>query len=295
MINNTKKTGILDLIFLIAVAAAACGPKALCDPIQAKHVQGTVHAYLAMHSEDGKVVAVGDLFQVVRGDRVNAHVIFHFKDGSIDDETSVFTQRGNLHLISDHHIQKGPFFAHPMDMSIDVASGQVTVRSQGKDGKDDVKTDHMNLPPDLANGIIIPVIENLPTNGTEGKNAGNKSNGATQAETDVSMIVATPKPRLIKLAISRVGEDNFSLLGFERKDVHYQIKFELGGVAGKVAPLVGKQPPDVQVWIEGGPMPTLVREQGPLAEGSAIVSIQVTGPELPGAGSQSRQNAAQGN
>jgi hypothetical protein len=244
-----------------------------------------------MHSEEGKVVAVGDLFQVVRGDRVNSHVVFHFKDGSIDDETSVFSQRGTFHLISDHHIQKGPFFAHPMDMTIDVASGQVTVRTAGKDGKDDVKSDHMTLPPDLANGIIIPVIENLPANSTDGK----KSDGASQTETDVSMIVATPKPRLIKLAISRVGEDNFSLAGFERKDVHYQIKFELGGVAGKVAPLVGKQPPDVQVWIEGGAMPTLVREQGPLAEGSAIVSIQVTGPELPGASSHSKADSAQGN
>jgi hypothetical protein len=217
--------------------------------------------------------------------------VFHFKDGSLDDETSVFSQRGTFHLISDHHIQKGPFFSHPMDMTIDVASGQVTVRSAGKDGKDDVKTDHMNLPPDLANGIIIPVIENLPTNAP----GGNKSDGRSQPETDVSMVVATPKPRLVKLAISRVGEDNFLLAGFERKDVHYQIKFELGGVAGKVAPLVGKQPPDVQVWIEGGAMPTLVREEGPLAEGSAIVSIQITGPELPGAGSPSRADSSQGN
>jgi len=288
---NTNRNAFLSFVFLIAFAAFAAGLDAHCDPVQVRHAQGTLHGYLAMHSEDGQVVAAGDLFQVVRGDRVTSHVVFHFKDGSLDDETSVFSQRGTFHLISDHHIQKGPFFSHPMDMTIDVASGQVTVRSAGKDGKDDVKTDHMNLPPDLANGIIIPVIENLPTNAP----GGNKSDGRSQPETDVSMVVATPKPRLVKLAISRVGEDNFLLAGFERKDVHYQIKFELGGVAGKGAPLVGKQPPDVQVWIEGGAMPTLVREEGPLAEGSAIVSIQITGPELPGAGSPSRADSSQGN
>jgi hypothetical protein len=35
------------------------------------------------------VLAVGDLFEVVRGDRVTSRLIFRFKDGSVDDETTV--------------------------------------------------------------------------------------------------------------------------------------------------------------------------------------------------------------
>jgi hypothetical protein len=94
------------------------------------------------------VVAVGDLFQVVRGDRVTARLLFRFKDGSVDDETTVFSQRGNFQLVTDHHIQKGPSFPQPMDLSIDVPSGQVTVRSTGKDGKEEVRSEHLDLPPD---------------------------------------------------------------------------------------------------------------------------------------------------
>jgi hypothetical protein len=98
---------------------------------------------------------VGDLFQVVRGDQVTSRLLFRFKDGSVDDETAVFSQRGDFQLITDHHIQKGPSFPHPMDLSIDVRSGQVTVRSPGKDGKEEVKSEHLDLTPDLVNGLIL--------------------------------------------------------------------------------------------------------------------------------------------
>jgi hypothetical protein len=33
--------------------------------------------------------------------------------------------------------------------------------------------------------------------------------------------------------------------------MRYEIKIELGGVPGVVAPLIGKQPPKVQIWIAG--------------------------------------------
>lgn len=99
------------------------------------------------------------------------------------------------------------------------------------------------------------------------------------------MVVATPKPRLVKLAISPRGEEPFSLVGSPRKAMRYEIKIELGGVAGVVAPLIGKQPPKVQNWIAGGQAPTFVREEGPRYEGGPIWSIQLAtrlvGPTTP--------------
>jgi hypothetical protein len=252
--------------FLATVLVSAFQSEMLGAPVAARHLEGTIHGYLALHSKEGQVLAVGDVVQVVRGDRVTSHVLFRFKDGSIDDETAVFTQRGNFQLISDHHIQKGPFFPHPMDLSIDVRSGQVTVRSTGKDGKETVTTDHMDLPSDLYNGLIIPIAKNLKPD---------------VPETKVSMVVAVPKPRLVKLAISPRGEQAFSLAGFERKALAYEIKIELGGVAGVVAPLIGKQPPDIQIWIEGGQVPAFVREEGPVFEGSPILSIELARPVWP--------------
>ncbi|MGA7462873.1 MAG: hypothetical protein WBW69_21735, partial [Candidatus Korobacteraceae bacterium] len=79
-----------------------------------RSVQGTLHAFLEVRSEDGQVIASGDTFQVMQGNRVKLRTLFQFKDGSIDDETTVFSQRRTFQLISDHRIQKGPFFPHPM-------------------------------------------------------------------------------------------------------------------------------------------------------------------------------------
>ena len=60
-----------------------------------------------------------------------------------------------------------------------------------------------------------------------------------------------------------------------------EIKFELGGVAGLVAPLIGKQPPEIQIWILGGEVPAFVREEGPRYYGGPILSIQLAAPVWP--------------
>ena len=48
--------------------------------------------------------------EIVRGDRVNTHLTFHFKDGSLDEETTVYTSAGVFRLISDHTLQRAPTF-----------------------------------------------------------------------------------------------------------------------------------------------------------------------------------------
>ena len=144
----------LQVCSLILLLAWVLQPIANADSAPVRSVQGTIHAFLEVRSEDGQVVASGDTFQVVEGNRIKARTLLQFKDGSIDDETTVFSQRHTLQLISDHRIQKGPFFPHPMDVLIDVPTGKVTVRSTGKDGKEEVKTDHLDLPRDLANGMV---------------------------------------------------------------------------------------------------------------------------------------------
>ncbi len=251
---------------LTAALVCALQPGVPEEPIPVRHVEGTMHGFLALRTREGRVLAVGDLVQVVRGDVVTSRLLFRFKDGSVDDETTVFSQRAHFQLITDHHIQKGPSFPQPMDLSIDVRSGQVTVRSTGKDGKEEVKNEHMDLPSDLVNGLILSIAKNIRPDAPE---------------TKASMLVATPKPRLIKLAISPAGEVPFSLVGSSRKAMHYQVKIELGGIAGMVAPLIGKQPPNIQIWIIGGEAPAFVREEGPLYEGGPIWTIQLTSPVWP--------------
>ncbi|WP_353064618.1 hypothetical protein RBB77_02480 [Tunturibacter psychrotolerans] len=256
----------LLLAWMLQTAAQA-------DPVPARTVAGTIHGFLELRSEDGQVVASGDSVQTVRGNRVTSRTIFRFKDGSTDDETTVSTQRHTIQLISDHHIQKGPSFPHPMDMMVDVQTGQVTVRTTGKDGKEEVKTDHLDVPADLSNGLVPVVLQNLTS---------------TSPVTTLTMVVATPKPRLVKLLISNVGDDKCFVAGASRKAIHYDIKIDLGGVAGVVAPIIGKAPPNIQIWTIGGEATTFAREVGPLYAEGPLMTIQLASPTWPDAAKSAR-------
>jgi hypothetical protein len=241
-------------------------PRAQADAMPVRYVQGSFHGFLELRSEGGGVVASGDSLQYVHGDRITAETIFHFKDGSIDDETTVYTQHRTFHLISDRHVQKGPSFPHPMDVLIDTATGNVTVRSTDKEGKEEVKTDHMTLPPDLANGLIPVVVQNMK---------------AADEGTTVEMLVMAPKPRVVKLVITNVGEESCSIVDVATKATHYEIKIVLGGAIGLIAPLVGKAPPNIQVWVIRGKAPTFAREVGPMYAEGPMMTIQLASPVWP--------------
>ena len=238
----------------------------LAAPVAVRHMEGLVHGFLTLSTLDGKTVAVGDLSQVAHGERVTNHLVFHFHDGSLRDETAIFSQRRNFRLLSYHLVQKGPAFQHPMEVSIDGSTGQVTIRSTDDDGKEKVATDRLDLPPDLANGMVLTLLKNIRSDALE---------------TKVSMVAATPKPRLVKLAITPKGEESFSVGGASRKATHYVVKAEIGGAAGLVAPLLGKQPPDIHVWILGGEAPAFVKSEGPLYFGGPIWRIELVSPVWP--------------
>jgi hypothetical protein len=230
------------------------------------HRQGEIHGFLVLRNLDGEAIAEGDLAQVTRGDRVTAHLVFHFKDGSVNDETTVFTQRGTFRLISDHLVQKGPAFKRPMDLVINGSTGQATVRYTDDDGQEKVVTELLKLPPDVANGVLFPVLTNIKPD---------------VPKTTVSLVVATPKPRIVKLVILPESEDPFSTVGFSHKATRYVVKVDIGGAAGVVAPLIGKQPPDTHVWIVEGEAPVVIKSEGPMFDGGPVWRTELTNPVFP--------------
>ncbi len=88
-IRCRQSAAVLVFAFSILVGA---------EPIAARHPEGTLHGFLALTTDQGQVLADGDVVEIVRGDRVTSHVTFHFKDGSLDEETTVYTQRGVFRL-----------------------------------------------------------------------------------------------------------------------------------------------------------------------------------------------------
>lgn len=245
------------------------------QPITVKHLEGLVHGFLVVRTLEGEILANGELIQGNRGDRVSSQLIFRFKDGSMQEETTVFWQRHNFRLLSDHLVQKGPAFKHPLDLSINGVTGDVEIHSQDDQGKESVLKKRIELPADLANGMVPMLIKNL---------------ASSTAPATLSLLVATPKPRVVQLEITPQGEDTFSVGETSRKVTHYTVKVQIGGVAGVVAPLVGKQPPDTQIWIMGGEAPTMVKTEGPLSEGGPILRIELVSPVGPKDSSEKSEN-----
>jgi hypothetical protein len=215
---------------------------------------------------EGTVLADGDLLQNARGSRVTSRLVFHFKDGSLHDETAVFSQRQRIRLISDHLVQKGPSFPHPLDMSVDAVKGQVTVRYTGDHGDPKQHSEHMELPADLSNGSVLAVLIN--------------ANPAAPPKS-LGFVAATPKPMLVKLAVSAAGEEPFSTGSTSRKAMHYVLKVDIGGIKGALASLLGKQPPDSHVWILGGEAPAFVKSEQPLYNNGPVWRIELVSPAWP--------------
>jgi len=249
-----------------ALALIAFATFAFADPIPVKQHQGAVHGFMTIHSAAGLNIGYGEFIQTTEGDRVTGHLIFHFRDGSLDDETQVFNERGTFQFVSDHHIQKGPFFPVQSEINID-ASGNVTLHSVDKKGKSQDTTTHMDLGPDISNGMIGAILANIAPDAPEFK---------------LGMVVpAQGKPRLIHFAISPAGQERFSIVGSPRKASIFRLHPVIGGIEGVLAPIVNKQPPDTMIWFLEGDAPLFVREVGQLSEDGPIISLEFAGATFP--------------
>src|SRR5216110_205893 len=127
------------LIPILLACAAMLQPNALfADTIPVRHTEGLIHRFLVVRTLEGKALADGQMTQDARGDRVTNHLIFRFKDGSIYEDTTIFSQRGTFRLLSDRLILRGPSFKQPMDTSINTSTGQIKVRYTEAKGKEKV-------------------------------------------------------------------------------------------------------------------------------------------------------------
>src|SRR6267154_778636 len=254
--------------FRIMAALLACAAPFQTIPLTAeqvpvRHMEGLMHGFLALRSLDGKRLADGEMTQIAEGDRVTSRLIFRFKDGSVYDDTTVFSQRGAFRVLSDHLVQRGPSFKQPMETSIDASSGEVTVRYKDQDGGEKVLKERRDLPPDIANGLLFTLVKHIQP---------------SVPQTTVSMVATTPKPRVVKLEILPEGEKMIASGNTKHETVRYVVKVKIGGVAGVVAPLFGKQPPDSHVWVLTGNAPAFVKFEGPIYEGGPLWRIELATP-----------------
>jgi hypothetical protein len=236
---------LLPLIAVWIVIIQASGLTA--EQIPVRHIEGVTLGFLVLRNPNGEALAYGDWKQVVKPDGLVVDDLrFQFKDGSLYEEITKFTQRGKFRLVSDQVEQKGPSFKQQSENWIDAEKGKITVRTNEK-GKEKTATNHLDLPDDVSNGLLFVLLKNVDPS----------------ADTTVSFVAASSKPRVVKWNISPGPEKTIKVGLMTQKAQHYVVKTKIQGPAGAIAPLVGKQLPDIHVWLVKSEAPTFVEFEGP--------------------------------
>jgi hypothetical protein len=235
---------------------------AQAEQIPVRHIQLQMHGFMVARTDTGKIVARVEFTQVVQGDEVTMRLTYRFEDGSIDDETTTYRQQDTFRLVRNHHTQKGPFFARPVDFAVEAATGMATSSTTDKNGKIHSESLHIDLPDDLANGFVGTLLLNVPPN---------------TAPFRVGILAPVFGGRLIRILISPAGEQPFQTTGQTLKAAVFRIHPELGGILGVVATLLGLQPKDVMVWVLESEQPAVVRIVGQLGGFGPVVSSELEG------------------
>lgn len=246
----------------LVLLAALSIPTPAADQVAVRQREGVTHGFLSLRSLDDKKLAEGESTETTHDDIVTAHLVFRFRDGSLYEDTSEFSQKTKFRLLHDHLVQKGPSFQQAIETWVDTGTGQVVVRYKTKDGKDHELKQNLALPADLANGMLFTVLKDI----------------SPQASlTTLSYLATTPKPRIVKIEVFPEAKKRLTASSDDEAEV-YQLKFKIGGVPGLVARLLNKQPPDTRVWVLRSAAPTFIKSEGPLYDGGPIWRIEVVSP-----------------
>jgi hypothetical protein len=236
-----RKAGFLGVALAVAAATAAHG-----ETVSVRYQEGVTRGFPVLRSAvDNEKLAQGDFIQVAHGDRVASRLVFRFKDGSIHDETVVFSQRDVFTLLSYRLVQKGPSFPETLEATVDRETGRYEVRYRGdEDSAEEHVTGKFAMPDDVYNGMISMIVKNLePGLGTT-----------------VSIVAFTPKPRVVKLQLTPKADERAMVAGAQLMTTRYHVRPQLGLFAS----LLVADIPDIRVWVVPGEAPAFLRAEGPL-------------------------------
>lgn len=251
------------LMLTVAALAAVVPSSAKAEPVAVRQPEGVTHGFVTVRDMDGKRIADGEVTERLDGKHFTLHVDIHFLDGSRHEDKVKFEASGKLKLLEDVVTEKGPTFPKQIETSIHPGTGSVHVSYTDEKGKSDVIDDKLEIPADIANGLLLTVMKHVDP---------------ATPETSISWIASTPKPRLVKLKITSQGRETITFGTIKTETIHYVVKTEIGGLAGVVAPLIGKQPPEIHVWMLAGGAPGFLKFEGPLFNEGPIWRIEMAAP-----------------
>jgi len=251
------------LVVLLAGLLWAVGVEA--EPQRVRLPEGNVHGFLIVRTLAGETIGYGELVQKPTRGLITSRLLLHFTDGSLYDETVTFSQKDVFRLESYRLVHRGPSFPKA-DIAFDRKSGQYRVRQQDKqDSEEKTASGPLDMPPDLYNGMATTVMKNMP-----------RDTSAT-----VQLVAFTPEPRLLTMELQPEGEEQGRVGKAAKTVTRYLVTLELGGLTGLIAPVLGKQPPDLHYWLVAGDVPAFVRFEGPMFLHGPVWRLEPTTVQLP--------------
>ena len=249
---------------LVAFLAGLLWPHfAAAAPVSVRFAEGVSHGFLTLRTADAAQIATGDLLQFVRRGEVESRMVFIFKDGSVLDETVVFTQQRVFTMKSYRLLQKGPAFAEDTEISLERASGKYRVKTTARrDAGEEVLEGTLEMPADTYNGMVITVAKNL----------------AKGASATVHVVAFTPTARLVPVELAPAGEQKVMVGLLTKSATRYVFKAKPGPWISVLATVLGRMPPDSHAWILTEEVPAFVRFEGPLHPAGAVWRIELTSP-----------------
>jgi hypothetical protein len=254
---NVCRHALVALVTVLSVSAVGAAP------IRIRFPEATTRGFLAIRTLEGALIGHGELRQKARGDEIDSRLTLQFKDGSVHDEVTTYSQRGAFRLESYALTQRGPSFPGA-EIAFDRKSGRYRAKTRERpSGPEETASGEFEMPPDLYNGMALLVLKNMPP--------GERTTGQLAA--------FTPKPRLLRVEFSREGEDRVAFAGDPKRATRFLVNLEIGGVTGVVASLVGKTPPDLRYWLVLGEAPAFVRFEGSMFLNGPIWRVEMAGVE----------------
>ena len=234
--KRVRSAGFCALAFTLLWASPARSA-----PIAVQYQEGLVRAFPVLRTTDNETLAQGDFAQVARGDQVTARLVFRFKDGSLYDETVVFSQRNRFTLLNYRIVQRGPSFPETLEASIDRQTGRYEVRYRAdEESAEEHLSGTLALPDDAYNGMLSLIVKNLRPGASE----------------TVSIVAFTPKPRVVTLQLLP--------LATERVPAGEVVRYHIRPKLGLFASLLVTDVPDTRIWILPGEAPAFLKAEGPL-------------------------------
>lgn len=251
------RSGLLVLVPLV------CPTTVNAAPVRVRFHEGITRGFLAIRTPQGERIGHGELTQKPRGDEIDSRLLLQFKDGSVHDEATTYSQRGVFRLEAYRLTQRGPSFPGA-EISFDRKSGRYQAKTRERAGaSEETASGEFDMPADLANGMALLMLKNL----TPGD------------RTTAQLAAFTPKPRLLRMDLHQEGEDRVVFAGDAKQAARYLVNLEIGGVTGLVASVIGKSPPDLRYWLALGEIPAFVRFEGAMFLNGPVWRVEMAGVE----------------